>query len=68
MQVEVNKSEVRRITGIDFLRMNPAQQRQVVIRVLRRRNNRASAFVADQLLRGNPNFEFVVSDDVSSLT
>lgn len=69
MQVELRMSEVLRVSpDADFLSMNPQQRKQVAIKVLRRRSNDASNFVADQILRGNPGFEFVIADDVSHLT
>lgn len=68
MNVELLKSELLLFGVSNFAALNPRQQKQAAVRVLRRRNTDAANFVADQILRGNPNFGFVVADDVSSLT
>lgn len=68
MTIELRKSELLSVGVSHFAQLNPRLQKQVAIRVLRRRNAIGANFVADQILRGNPNFGFVVADDVSSLT
>ena len=69
MQVELRKSEILRVDPeYRFLSLPPHVQKRLAVLVLSRRGDDQANFVADQILRGNLSYEFVVADDISQLT